>query len=379
MKLNHCLLLLLMFTGLLSLPIAHAQVLASWELSGLSGITAGPVNATALGANVTSATLSRNSGGLTASAATGAFGAVSWTSGGDAPSAFAANNFYIIEITIDPGYKATYSSVQAALQRSTLGPTSTELRSNKTGSSSLGNNTVTTTSALYTYNSGFAPNLSNVTGTVQFYLAGWNSTGDTEPLDVGNFAGNDLIINGSTALPVSLIDFNADKTEDEQVLIQFKTVSETNNAYFDVERSADGSRYEPIGRVDGAGTSAVVQKYAFTDPKPLLGINYYRLRQVDFDGQFAFSPVATAFVGTVARLYLVPNPVSEEATVIYPGGFSETSTWHVYDQSGRLVLEGAIDAETNVFGFHVGHLPKQRYVLRVTSGQQVMTQWFMVK
>ena len=253
------------------------------------------------------------------------------------------------------------------------------MRSNKTGSNALGDNTVTTTSTLYTYNSGFAPNLSNVSGTVQFYLVGWNANGDTEPLDIDHFSGNDLLVNVATALPVNLTDFDAVRTDTEQVLLQFKTLTETNNAFFDVERSADGSRYEPIGRVDGAGNSAVIQKYVFTDPKPLQGINYYRLRQVDFDGQFTFSPGVTAFVGTPANLYLAPNPVSHEVTVVYPGGFSESSTWQVFDPSDRLVLSGMVEAETDTFGFHVGGLPRQQYMLRVSNGQYVYTERFIVK
>jgi len=374
MKSHTCLLLFVILSCCLS--ESRAQTLASWELSALSGITAGPVNATVLGPNVSSATLSRNAAGLTASAATNAFGATSWTNGGSAATAFTANDYYTIEITIDPAYKATYTSLQAALQRSANGPTNTELRSNKTGVNALGNSTVTTTPTLYTYNSGFVPNLSNVTGTVQFYVVGWNATGDTEPLDIGNFSGNDLIINGSTALPVSLIDFDAQRTGDDQVLLQFKTVSETNNAYFDVERSADGARYTPIGRVPGMGNSTELNRYTFMDDTPLQGVNYYRLRQVDFDGQFTFSPGVTAFVGTRANLYVAPNPVSDEVTVVYPGGLSEPSTWQVFDQSGRLVLEGTADAEAAYFGFNVAGLAEGVYVLRVANGREVMSERF---
>lgn len=73
--------------------------------------------------------------------------------------------------------------------------------------------------------------------------------------------------------------------------ISFSTASETNNDYFTIERSGDGVAYEAIGEIKGAGNSSKELSYEFTDEKPLTGLNYYRIKQTDFDGKYSYSEV----------------------------------------------------------------------------------------
>ncbi|MDN5199954.1 DUF4347 domain-containing protein [Fulvivirgaceae bacterium BMA10] len=127
-----------------------------------------------------------------------------------------------------------------------------------------------------------------------------------------------IITLGSTdsanPLPIELIEFNAVAVEGE-VKLDWKTASETNNDFFEIQRSEDGENWEVIGILDGAGTTSVVQSYDFTDQRPLFGQSYYRLRQIDFDGQFSYSWVETVYNefgenNIDARLY--PNPTSKD-------------------------------------------------------------------
>lgn len=76
-----------------------------------------------------------------------------------------------------------------------------------------------------------------------------------------------------------------------QALLTWTTYSEQNNALFEVERSADGIQFKTIGQIVPAGNSGVPNNYFFTDRLPLPGINYYRVRQTDFDGKFGFSEI----------------------------------------------------------------------------------------
>lgn len=93
-----------------------------------------------------------------------------------------------------------------------------------------------------------------------------------------------------TALPIKIRSFNANKTENSSFL-KLVTASETNNDYFTIERSGDGRSFEAIGEIKGAGNSAEEKHYEFTDENPLPGINYYRIKQTDFDGQYSYSEI----------------------------------------------------------------------------------------
>ncbi|TZF82589.1 T9SS type A sorting domain-containing protein [Pedobacter sp. BS3] len=107
--------------------------------------------------------------------------------------------------------------------------------------------------------------------------------------NTSNYA-NMLIDGGITlnynvsTLPVSLLSFNG-KKQGDNVVLNWNTASEQNNAYFELLRSADGKQFTAIGRKDGHNNSNTPQNYSFTDFSPLAGINYYKLKQVDGDGR----------------------------------------------------------------------------------------------
>ena len=86
-----------------------------------------------------------------------------------------------------------------------------------------------------------------------------------------------------TPLPVTLSSFNATLNLNK-VLLSWTTSQENNNRYFTVERSNDGINFSFLGKVNGAGTSAINHNYQLTDPFPANGINHYRLSQTDADG-----------------------------------------------------------------------------------------------
>jgi hypothetical protein len=93
-----------------------------------------------------------------------------------------------------------------------------------------------------------------------------------------------LRIAGTTPLPVQLLGFSGQKT-DEGVLLKWSTASEINSDYFVVERSTESNSWEQLGRQPGAGNSSSVNIYYLKDREPARGMNYYRLSQVDFDGR----------------------------------------------------------------------------------------------
>lgn len=117
-------------------------------------------------------------------------------------------------------------------------------------------------------------------------------------------------------LPVELSDFRGEHHENGTLLF-WQTHSEHNNQAFVIERSGDGKTFSSIGEVAGSGDSEHTINYQFTDPKPDLGRNYYRLTQIDFSGERSLSDIITVNVSTKpTRIRLYPNPTSDFLTIV---------------------------------------------------------------
>jgi hypothetical protein len=134
-----------------------------------------------------------------------------------------------------------------------------------------------------------------------------------------------VTITASSTVPVSINYFNAAKAEND-VVLNWQTASEINNAYFEVERSADNSRFEPIGRVKGKGNSVRINNYSFKDEEAILHFSnlnqlYYRLKQVDKDGTYEYSQTAVINLSTSNNLQAVlfPNPNNGSFTIHLDG------------------------------------------------------------
>lgn len=138
---------------------------------------------------------------------------------------------------------------------------------------------------------------------------------------------------GGQALPVTLVSFDA-FPEGEIVKTQWVTELEINNNYFVVERSADAVNFSEVVRVMGAGNSTEVNNYEATDFHPLSGVSYYRLRQVDFDGQYAYSKIVSVKRAEQSSLSLYPNPTDNELSLSVTNPSGDISVV-IYDLAGR--------------------------------------------
>lgn len=122
-----------------------------------------------------------------------------------------------------------------------------------------------------------------------------------------------IIVREVNTLPVKLINFDGKNTDSGNEL-NWTTAVEISNDYFDVERSVDGKTFESIGRVDGNGNSTVLTHYQFIDAKPLAGVSYYRLHQVDYDKAFENSPIVSVKNTNGAddniSISVSPNPIN---------------------------------------------------------------------
>lgn len=121
-------------------------------------------------------------------------------------------------------------------------------------------------------------------------------------------------LNTNNPLPVELLSFDA-QPNGNVVDVTWSTASEFNSDYFVVQRSLDGEFFEDVMEVNAAGNSSTVKNYSSIDPEPYPGISYYRLKQVDLDGQFAYSGVIAVKFQSEEELMVYPNPSFGEFSV----------------------------------------------------------------
>jgi hypothetical protein len=119
-------------------------------------------------------------------------------------------------------------------------------------------------------------------------------------------------IDASNPLPVELIEFTGINKNGFNIL-KWRTASELNNNFFEVERSSNGESFEYAGTVAGNGTTEREHSYELVDEEALIGNNYYRLKQVDFDGTFTYSQVILVKndVEGIFALSVFPNPATK--------------------------------------------------------------------
>lgn len=176
-------------------------------------------------------------------------------------------------------------------------------------------------------------------------------------------------------LPVNLESISI-KIVGHSTLLSFSTATELNNSHFVIERSADARNFTEIGRVQGAGTTRVPQSYTFTDEKPLSGLNYYRLRQVDFDGAESLSGVVSVVFGKQGSITIAPSPATDRVRIQLDEALRNDGLWQVFDNTGRQVLSGAWEAESADTELDVTTLPEGMYTFRLVVGSQVQVKQF---
>jgi uncharacterized repeat protein (TIGR03803 family) len=182
-----------------------------------------------------------------------------------------------------------------------------------------------------------------------------------------------LDLNGNFVLPVELLSFNAEKKAGA-VLLTWKTAQEQKSDRFEIERSADGNSYHSIGTVAASGNTAIVTTYSFTDHQPVDGINYYRLRQVDIDGLFAYSKTVSADFGRSGKLTVFPNPASDRLHVRWPqdGNFTQI---RIVNSAGQVVIQKNVNSSTPELNLE--GLPKGWYTLQLIGKDDKLEKGFM--
>jgi hypothetical protein len=169
-------------------------------------------------------------------------------------------------------------------------------------------------------------------------------------------------------MPVELIHFSAKERAHNTVLLNWATASELNNSHFEIEHSVDGKDWKSIGDVRGNGTTFEKVNYSFEDRNPTK-MNYYRLKQVDFDGAFEYSQVRAVELGNVADIEVFPNPASNFVNV-HSQGATNIELIEILDVSGRLLLhQEGFGSESEFIQVDISKLGRGIYFMNIQNGK----------
>lgn len=196
-------------------------------------------------------------------------------------------------------------------------------------------------------------NTSRVSNLPDLRVARWNDTmwvnqgnlesfGDTTS---GNIS-SDLIsdfspftfasITATNALPIKLISFDATLTQKNVELIWI-TETEVNNDYFTIEKSSNLENWEEVIQIKSIGNNSTKQYYNTFDKNPFFGISYYRLKQIDFNGEYSYSKIAVVNYKYLTDISIYPNPVKDVLNIKTSCNDCQIK---VYSTVGQLIYSG---------------------------------------
>jgi hypothetical protein len=179
------------------------------------------------------------------------------------------------------------------------------------------------------------------------------------------------------ALPVKFGAFTAVDIDDEYVDLRWTTLTEQLNDHFDVQRSSDGVHFEQIGTVRGAGSTDIPQNYSMQDYHPIQGINYYRLKQIDLNNGYSYSPVIHVRFGKISGPLLFPNPAHTYFTV--ESGKEPVKEISVLNVSGSELVHMINAAGWNSVNVSTDRIPAGVYLVRIKTDAQIYQQKIIIQ
>lgn len=224
----------------------------------------------------------------------------------------------------------------------------------------------------------------------------WNSSAQTWtdyfPSSIINTAGNTVTIPtvaGSQSynwwtladlgspLPITLLYFTAIE-RNHTVITHWSTSTEINSSYFELWRSADQLAFEKLGTVAAAGFSSTLLNYTFTDSKSYNGIGYYRLKMVDADGKFVWSPIVRINVVNDNFVSIFPNPATAFINLSVSSAIAGAKpTGYVYNGLGSLIKTFPINGTYQKI--NIESLPPGLYSVRFAYNKNSFTFLFIKK
>ncbi len=180
-----------------------------------------------------------------------------------------------------------------------------------------------------------------------------------------------------TPLPIQLVHFDVKLNNYKTVDIIWKTASEVNNDYFLVEKSIDGIEWNEIGKINGAGNSSNLNSYYFEDTQYRFNlVNYYRIKQVDFDGVYTYTNVKSVFEQE-DKIIIYPNPALNKFEVSTQSTIQEIV---LYNSLGQKINESKFNAD--ISGNHASvdiDLSSGIYIVVVKTNHQLYREKLIIE
>lgn len=176
----------------------------------------------------------------------------------------------------------------------------------------------------------------------------------------------------TTPLPVQLIDFNLMEVNDG-IQINWTTAAENNNAYFTLEHSSNGMEWQELNKINSLGNSNTLSNYSYLDDKPFEGINYYKLKQTDFNGSYSYLNTKTIYFKSQHSndfiVTLFPNPTSNYLNITS----TKNATAQLFTAQGLAVSTPLILNAKEEKQINVQTLPLGIYIFKIKTDSSLKT------
>jgi SdrD B-like domain/Secretion system C-terminal sorting domain len=196
-------------------------------------------------------------------------------------------------------------------------------------------------------------------------------TGTFDIVAGNNFPNMDAgIINWpfSSLLPIKLESFTA-APQGSNVLLKWTVSEEINVDRYEIEFSTNGTNFASIGSTAGAG----LRNYQLLHTAPIIGLNYYRLKSIDKDGQFTYSEVRKVNFGKGNTLSVYPNPVKDNLSITVTGDMvNKPATISIIAMDGKLMWQQRINAMNQTESINTNALGSGKYIVRIVTDAEVI-------
>jgi hypothetical protein len=208
----------------------------------------------------------------------------------------------------------------------------------------------------------FAINITDLPeGMYNLYLEINPDNDQPEQYHYNNFLYQYVYIHRDILLPVRLLDFTA-KPLNNNVMLQWQVTNQLNVSHYAIEFGYDGHTFNTIGDVAATSMHTTENTYTFLHTAPVNGNNYYRIKMIDVDGKYIYSPTRMVILNK-NNIFVYPNPFHDQLNIINSN--NTTATVKLLDLTGKLLFQQANNLPTIL---HVAHVASGIYILQINDG-----------
>ncbi len=185
--------------------------------------------------------------------------------------------------------------------------------------------------------------------------------------NIADFGGTPCIV----PLPIDWILFQAKINDNNHAVLNWVTDKEINNDHFEIEKSLDGKEFQRIGIVHATHNNSI-NNYQFIDEELSGGKNYYRIKQVDEDGNFTYSKIVSIYNRTETTVNIFPNPASDKLHIKLP---TNSQVLNIYSVTG-VKLQTIAVAGLEHIELQINNLVNSNYIVEIITKNNKIVKTF---